>query len=100
MRNAEHRNCAECPKIAGEPRAGKLARGVRTGGRRKKDPPYRRAPRRRPTGVADVAVPHSYPLAGIYQRPVTISGSGIAFRSQGIRTLTRQGWYAGWPWDG
>jgi len=37
--------------IAGEPRAGKLARGVRTGGRWKRTR-QRRAPRQRPTGVA------------------------------------------------
>jgi hypothetical protein len=36
--------------IAGEPRAGKLARGVRTGGRWKRTR-LRRAPRQRPTGV-------------------------------------------------
>jgi hypothetical protein len=36
--------------IAGEPRGGKLARGVRTGGRWKRTR-LRRAPRQRPTGV-------------------------------------------------
>jgi hypothetical protein len=39
--------------IAGEPRAGKLARGVRTGGRWKRTR-LRRAPRQRPTGVRGI----------------------------------------------
>jgi group II intron reverse transcriptase/maturase len=47
--------------IAGEPRAGKLARGVRTGGRWKRTR-LRRAPRQRPTGVErrPLASQHEY----------------------------------------